>query len=61
MNSNEILSILESQRNYFKARNTLDLNKRKKKLKELSESIKNNIELIYEGLYKDLGKSRTES
>lgn len=61
MNSNEILSILELQRNYFKAGNTFDLNKRKKKLKELSKNIKNNIELIYEGLYKDLGKSRTES
>ena len=61
MNSREILSIIESQKTYFKDGNTFDLKRRKDNLKKLYAKIKENIELIYEGLYKDLGKSKTES
>ena len=61
MNSEQIRIIVEKQRNFFNTGKTLDVNFRILYLKKLYKVIKDNIELIYEGLYKDLGKSSSES
>ncbi|MGN0806498.1 MAG: aldehyde dehydrogenase family protein, partial [Candidatus Coproplasma sp.] len=56
----EIKTIIEGQRSYFKSGKTLDVNHRLKHLKALYAAIKDNLNLIHEGLYKDLGKSESE-
>ena len=57
----EIQTVIESQREYFKSGKTLDVKHRLKFLKLLRTSIKNNLDMIHEGLNKDLGKSASES
>ena len=57
----EIQTIIESQRAYFKSGKTLDVKHRLKFLKLLRTAIKNNLDIIHEGLNKDLGKSASES
>ena len=61
MSETEIQTIIESQRNYFKSGKTLDIKKRLKLLKELHSAIKSNLDIIHDGLKKDLGKSESES
>ena len=61
MTDTEIKSIIESQRKYFKSGRTLDIKNRLKLLKSLHSAIKNNLEIIHDGLKKDLGKSASES
>ena len=57
----EIEETVERQRKYFASGSTLDVKKRLKYLKKLYAVIKNNLDLIHDGLYKDLGKSASES
>ncbi|MDE6585392.1 MAG: aldehyde dehydrogenase [Clostridia bacterium] len=61
MSENEIQAVLESQRAFFKSGKTLDVKYRIKHLKALYAAVKANLDLIHEGLYKDLGKSESES
>lgn len=61
MYKNEIDTIFNSQREFFKTFKTFDVNYRIKKLKLLKENIKKLEEEIIDALNKDLGKSRTES
>ena len=61
MMGTEIQSIIESQRTYFKSGKTLDVKHRLKFLKLLHTAIKSNLDLIHDGLKKDLGKSSSES
>lgn len=57
----DISAIIERQREYFKSGKTLPIEKRLEKLKAIYKSIKENLSAVHEGLYKDLGKSETES
>lgn len=57
----EIEEIVKSQRAYFSEGKTLDVRFRLKNLKRLYAAIKENLDLIHDGLYKDLGKSASES
>lgn len=57
----EISKIVEKQKSYLESKETLDVNFRIDKLKELKSVIKDNEKLIVDALYKDLGKSSTES
>jgi aldehyde dehydrogenase (NAD+) len=57
----EIYNIVSSQKTFFNQGKTLDVNYRLQKLKELYSAIKNNLTAIHQGLYKDLGKSESES
>lgn len=57
----EIEETVERQRKYFASGSTLDVKKRLKYLKKLYAVIKNNLDFIHDGLYKDLGKSASES
>ncbi|MGM9971107.1 MAG: aldehyde dehydrogenase [Anaeroplasmataceae bacterium] len=61
MNQDQIKIIVEKQRNFFSTGKTLDYKFRKEYLIKLYKAIKENIPLINEGLYKDLGKSASES
>ena len=61
MPNTEIQAIIESQRAYFKSGKTLDVKHRLKYLKLLRTAIRNNLEIIHEGLTKDLGKCASES
>lgn len=54
-------SILNKQRDFFKKGNTLSLKTRLEYLAKLKLAIKNNENLIFEALKKDLGKSSTEA
>lgn len=54
-------NILKKQKEFFKTRKTLSVKFRLKYLKKLHSAIKNNEEKIADALYKDLGKSSTES
>lgn len=56
-----ILKTVELQRSYFDRRETFDINRRIHLLKRLKESIQAHEDDICAALYKDLGKSRTES
>ncbi|MDE6059599.1 MAG: aldehyde dehydrogenase [Clostridia bacterium] len=56
-----IPEIVEKQRAYFKSGKTLSVKHRLKRLKALYAAIKENLDCIHEGLYKDLGKSASES
>ena len=61
MTNEEIINIIESQREFFKTNTTLNVKTRIQYLKKLYKSIKNNEQEINLSLYKDLGKSATES
>lgn len=61
MPETEISKIIESQRAYFKSGKTLDVKHRLKRLKALYTAVKENLDLIHDGLKKDLGKSESES
>lgn len=61
MTEAEIKYILERQREYFKSGATLDVKHRLKYLKALYSAIKSNLDILHEGLKKDLGKSDSES
>ena len=61
MPNTEIRAIIESQRTYFNSGKTLDVKHRLKYLKLLRTAIRNNLDIIHEGLKKDLGKSASES
>lgn len=57
----EIEEILEKQRKYFEQGNTLNYQTRKKYLKELKNVILKYEPKLYDALYQDLNKSKTES
>lgn len=57
----EINEIVEKQRRFFEGGNTLGVNTRIRYLKKLYAAIKSGLGEIHEGLYKDLGKSASES
>lgn len=57
----EIKTVIEKQRAYFKSGVTLDVKQRLKYLKALYKAIEENLDLLHEGLKKDLGKSASES
>ena len=61
MTDTEIKAIIEGQRTYFKSGKTLNVKHRLKLLKLLRTAIKDNLDIIHEGLKKDLGKSESES
>lgn len=56
-----ISDVLQAQKQYFESGVTLDVAHRQKYLKALYAAIKANLDVIHEGLYKDLGKSESES
>ena len=60
MTEEQIKSIIESQRQFFKTNATLPVKFRIEALKKLYREIKNNSEEICSALTKDLGKSATE-
>ncbi|MDE7300907.1 MAG: aldehyde dehydrogenase family protein, partial [Clostridia bacterium] len=57
----DIQTIVERQRAYFKSGRTLDVKHRLKRLRALYAAINDNLDIIHEGLKKDLGKSESES
>ena len=57
----EIGEIVERQRSFFAEGNTLNVKTRLRYLKKLYSAIKDNLDAIHDGLYKDLGKSASES
>lgn len=57
----DIPTIITKQRAYFESGATLDVKKRKARLKALHKEIKRNLPALHDGLKKDLGKSETES
>lgn len=61
MKEEQINIIVNKQKEFFYSGVTLDYHFRKKYLTLLYKAIKDNIDLIYEGLYKDLGKSKEEA
>lgn len=61
MTETEIKEMIEKQREFFKSGVTLDVKFRIKHLKALYAAIKDNLDLLHDGLYKDLGKSASES
>ena len=54
---NDIDSILESQKDFFKSNKTKELEFRLKNLIKLKEIIEKNEKVIFKGLKNDLGKS----
>lgn len=58
---NNIDELINNHYAFFKTKRTLDYKYRILYLKKLYKEIKNNIDLINEGLYKDLGKSPSEA
>ncbi len=58
---NKIISTVNKQKNFFKTGKTFPLDFRKKQLYKLLNAIKDNEQLIYEALKKDLNKSLFES
>ena len=61
MTSHEIDRILDSQRAFFRAGNTIPTVFRIEMLSKLKRAVKANEERIIEALHKDLGKSEFES
>ncbi|MDE7439810.1 MAG: aldehyde dehydrogenase, partial [Clostridia bacterium] len=57
----DIPTIIERQRAYFKSGKTLNVKHRLKYMKMLYSAIKDNLDIIHDGLKKDLGKSESES
>jgi len=58
---NNIDELINNHYAFFKTKRTLDYKYRILYLKKLYKEIKNNIDLINESLYKDLGKSKSEA
>lgn len=56
-----MFEILEKQKDFFRSGKTLDIAFRVEYLKKLKQTIKDYEELIFDALFKDLGKSSTES
>ena len=61
MQDDEIQTIIEKQRVYFKSGKTLNVKHRLKYLKALYTAISDNLAIIHDGLKNDLGKSESES
>lgn len=61
MPEDDIATIIEKQRAYFASGKTLDVKHRLRHLKALHAAISANLDIIHEGLRKDLGKSESES
>ncbi len=61
MQSIDLASLVENQRKFFAEGKTLDVKYRIQHLKKLYKAISSNLNLIHEGLKKDLGKSESES
>lgn len=61
MDHRKAKAIVDRQRNYFYAGNTISVEKRIKALKKLKAAVRIRQQEIQEALYKDLGKSRFES
>ena len=61
MPEDDIQTIIEKQRAYFKSGKTFDVKHRLKRLNALYMAINDNLDAIHEGLKKDLGKSESES
>ncbi|MDE7380449.1 MAG: iron-containing alcohol dehydrogenase, partial [Clostridia bacterium] len=57
----DIPTIISRQRAYFESGATLDIDHRLRRLSALYAAIKANLPALHDGLYKDLGKSATES
>ncbi|MDE7453689.1 MAG: aldehyde dehydrogenase [Clostridia bacterium] len=57
----DIPQIVEVQKKFFKSGKTLDVKFRLCHLKKLYHAIKDNLDIIHDGLKKDLGKSASES
>lgn len=60
MNKEKINAVIDIQRKYFMAGNTLDIKNRKNKLRKLKTIIKKYENEVLEALNEDLGKSKTE-
>ena len=60
MTQQEINELVEKQRNYFLAGNTLNIKDRKNKLKALKKAMKENEIELLDALKNDLGKSHFE-
>ena len=56
-----IQKLVEAQKQYFYTGKTYDVGFRKLQLLALKDAIKNNMNLLNDALYKDLGKSNYES
>ncbi len=61
MNQEQIRILVEKQRSFFQTKKTIDVNFRIFYLKKLYKEIKDNIKDISDALYRDLGKSMSES
>ena len=61
MNVEEIQAIITKQKNYFLTGATLDISARIKALKSLKSAILSHEDEIYEALYADLGKGKSEA
>ncbi len=61
MQKQEILELIERQKDFFRSGATLDPDFRIRHLKALYEAIQTHLEEIHQGLKLDLGKSRSES
>jgi len=59
MQSIDLASLVENQRKFFAEGKTLDVKYRIQHLKKLYKAISSNLNLIHEGLKKDLGKSES--
>ncbi len=61
MTKEEISTIVNNQRKFFRTGRTLDVSWRKEQLKKLRDSIVNNEQLILDALYEDLGRTPAEA
>ncbi|MBD5132721.1 MAG: aldehyde dehydrogenase [Clostridiales bacterium] len=61
MTEQQITELVESQKAFFKSGKTLDIKYRIKMLKAFRNAIRNNLDALHEAIYKDLGKSQSES
>ncbi len=61
MQEKQIRDLVEKQREFFESGKTLQTDYRKEALKKLQKCIKNHEKEIHEAIWKDLGKSDTES
>ncbi len=59
--ADDIQTVIAKQRAYFKSGKTLEVKHRLRHLKALYSAINDNLDIIHEGLKKDLGKSESES
>ncbi len=61
MSDIRLSQIVEEQKAFFESGKTLDYKFRKSRLSALYDAIKSNLDIIHDGLKKDLGKSASES